>query len=113
MACEKWDIENFEHVADEIDKKVEQLAGSSIDSLKLKAFMRPYMVSTGIEDGIKFILCMRFNESREFRNLFNAVAFNYTTMDWVVIRMDKQMATAYSLAYSKMFAKCKKSLSCI
>ena len=40
------------------------------------------------------------------------VAFNYVTMDWVVvsrIRMNKQDASAYGLVYSKTFAKCKSS----
>ena len=44
-----------------------------------------------------------YNESREFQYLFNAVAFNYVRMDWMFvccIRMDKQTAKAYCLAYS-------------
>ena len=28
------------------------------DSTRLNKFMRPYMVSAGIEEGIKFIFCM-------------------------------------------------------
>ena len=51
-----------------------------------------------------------FNETREYPYLFNMVAFNYVTMDWVVvsrIRMDKQDAAAHALAYSKTFTKCK------
>lgn len=54
-----------------------------------------------------------YNETREYRYLFNMVAFNYTTMDWMVvsrIRMDKQDANAYALAYSKTFLKCKSVL---
>ena len=128
MAGTKWEVEHFEDVADEMDKKDEELTGNNKESLHLRKLMRPYLVSTGREDGIKFIFCMSplmcsllaesefieaditYNESREYRYLFNAVTFNYTTMDWMVVsrvRMDQQTAAAYGLAYSKMFAKCK------
>ena len=51
-----------------------------------------------------------YNETREYPYLFNMVAFNYVTMDWLVVsrvRMNKQDASAYGLAYSKTFSKCK------
>ena len=54
----KWDLDNFERVADEIDNKDAQLAGSEKDSSHLRQLMRPYMVSAGVEEGVKFILCM-------------------------------------------------------
>ena len=52
-----------------------------------------------------------YNET-EYSYLFNIimVAFNYVTMDWVIIsrvRMNKQDSTAYGLAYSKTFTKRK------
>ncbi len=53
-----------------------------------------------------------YNETREYPYLFNMVAFSYVTMDWVVVsrvRMTKQDASAYGLAYSKTFNKCKHS----
>ena len=43
-------------------------------------------------------------ETREYPYLFYMVAFSYITMDWVVVsrlKMIKQDASAYSLAYSK------------
>ena len=51
-----------------------------------------------------------FNETREYPYLFNLMAFNYVTIDWVVVSricMNKQDATAHGLTYSKMFTKCK------
>ena len=54
------------------------------------------------------------NETREYPYLFNMVAFSYVTMDWVIVsrvRMTKQDASAYCLAYSKTFNRCKYSNS--
>ena len=51
-----------------------------------------------------------YNETREYPYLFNMVAFNYVTMDWVVVshvRTNKQDAIAYDMAHSKTFSKCK------
>ena len=53
-----------------------------------------------------------YNETREYPYLFNMVAFNYTTMDWMVIsrvRLTRQNSEAYALAFSKTFAYCKDS----
>ena len=47
---------------------------------------------------------------QEYPYLFNVVAFNDVTLDWVVVshvRMDKQDGNAYALAFSKTFQKCK------
>ena len=131
-AGSNWDVANFEDVADDIDSKDEELTGDTVDSVQLKNLTRPYLVSAGIEDGIKFIFCMSpfmssllaesefveadiiYNETRESPYLFNMVAFSYITMDWVVVshvRMTKQDASAYSLACSKTFNKCKHSNS--
>ena len=54
------------------------------------------------------------NETREYPYLFNKVAFSYVTMDWFVVsrvRMTKQAASTYCLAYSKTFNRCKYSNS--
>ena len=51
-----------------------------------------------------------YNETKEYPYLFNVVAFNDVTLDWVVVsrvRMDKQDGNAYALAFSKTFKKCK------
>ena len=128
VAGSSWGVENFEKVADEVDSRDEELTGDTADSKKIKSQARPYLVAAGIESGIKFVFCMNphmcsllaksefveaditFNETREYPYLFNMVAFNYVTMDWVVvsrIRMNKQDAAAHGLAYSKTFTKCK------
>lgn len=52
---------------------------------------------------------LTYNESIEYPYLFNAVAFNDDTMEWVVVarvRLDKEGAKGYGLAYKKMFEKC-------
>ena len=46
---------NFEEVADEIDKEDSNLGGD--ESNKFRKSGRPYLVSSGIEDGIKYSLC--------------------------------------------------------
>ena len=100
------------------NSKDEELTGDIVDSVLIKGLTRPYLVSAGIEDGIKFVFCMSpfmssllaesefveaditYNETREYPYLFNMVAFSYITMDWVVVsrvRMTKQDASAYSL----------------
>ena len=131
VAGSNWDVANFEEVADDIDSRDDELAGDSIDSHQLKSLARPYLVAAGIENGIQFIFCMSpfmssllaesefveadiTYETREYPYLFNMVAFSYITMDWVVVscvRMNKQDALAYSLAYSKTFNRCKSSNS--
>ena len=115
-------------MADAIDSKDEEITGNDSDIQQLKQLARPYLVSAGIEENINYIFCMNplmssllansefveaditYNETRQYRYLFNIVAFNYTTMDWVVVsrvRMDKQDTNVYALAYSKTFLKCK------
>lgn len=104
LAGSKWEISNFEQVADEIDSKDDDLTGNDSDIKELKKITRPYLISAGIEDGIKYVFCMNplmcsllaesefieaditYNETREYRYLFNMVAFNYITMDWMIVR---------------------------
>ena len=70
-------------------------------SNELRKLSRPYLVSAGIENGIQYIFTMNplmseilskaesiaanitYNETKEYPYLFNAVAFNESTMDWV------------------------------
>jgi hypothetical protein len=58
----------------------------------------------------EFIECdLTYNKSIEYLYLFNAVAFNDDTMEWVVVarvRLDKERAKGYGLAYKNMFDKC-------
>ena len=51
-----------------------------------------------------------YDHMMEYKYLFNAVAFNHQTMEWMVIAriwLDQQGASAYELAFRKMFDKCK------
>ena len=87
---------------------------------------QPYLVSAGIEEGIKYIFTMTplmmkvansaefmqcditYDETREYPYLFNAVVFNYTLIKWMIIariRLDKQCSTAYFLAFKKLLEK--------
>ena len=50
----KWEPMNFEEVADEIDKEDSNLGGD--ESNKFRKSGRPYLVSSGIEDGL-YSLC--------------------------------------------------------
>ena len=86
------------------------------------------LVSAGIENGNRYILTMNplmssllaraefveaditFNGSREYPYLFNLVAFDDRTLAWAVVsrvRLDKQGAKAYALAFRKSFAECE------
>ena len=85
---------------------------------ELKKLSRLYLVSAGIENGItmnplmseifskvKVILCIA-TMKQKYLFLFNAAAFNETTMDWVVVsrvRLTKQDHGAYCLTFSKTF----------
>ena len=125
----KWDIALFEKMADDIDEG--DISHGSINSYclssELKKLSRPYLVSGGIENGIQYIFTMNplmseilskaefieaditYNETKEYPYLFNAAAFNETTMDWIVVsrvRLTKQDHSAYCLAFSKTFNKC-------
>ena len=129
LCSTKWDIASFEKIADDIDKEdASNESNLCSSSNELKKLSRPYLVSAGIENGLQYIFTMNplmseilakaefieaditYNETKEYRYLFNAAAFNEATMDWVVIscvRLTKQDHSAYRLAFSKTFEKCK------
>ena len=126
-----WDIGDFETIADDIDKKDDEVSAKTPrERESLKKLCRPYLVSAGIEGGIRYIFTMNalmcqllstsdfveaditFNESLEYPYLFNMVAFDEVTMEWSIvsrIRMDKQDANAHALAFKKTFDACKQS----
>ena len=87
---------------------------------------RTCMCAAGIEDSIQYVFVMSplmsklvagadfmqcditYNETREYPYIFNAVTFNYTTMEWMVIgriRINKQDSNAYALGFRKLFSK--------
>ena len=121
-----WSPMKFKEVADEVDKRDSELGGN--EGERFRNFGRPYLVSTGIEDGIKFIFTMSpymskiaseadflqcditYDDCKEYPYLFNAVAFDHTTMEWVVvarIRLDCQASAGYALCYKKLLEKCR------
>ena len=59
----------------------------------------------------EFMQCdITYDQFREYSYIFNAVVFNDVLMEWMVIgrvRLDKQDKNAYSLAFRKIFQKCK------
>ena len=122
----QWNVQNFETIAD--DASEENIGGSTGNVRRVKELYMSFISgSAGIEGVIKYIFTMNpfqckvlstaefiecdltYNESIEYRYLFNAVAFNDDTMEWVVVvrvRLDKEGAKGYSLAYKKVFEKC-------
>ena len=117
---QSWDIANFETIADQIDTADERYASRSSDEMKkIRNLTRPYLVSAGIENGIRYILTMNplmssllaraefveaditSNESREYPYLFNSVAFDDRTLEWAVVsrvRLDKQGAKSICIS---------------
>ena len=71
--------------------------------MKYKKHGRPYLVSAGIEEGIRYIFTMlplmakvaseaefiqcdiMYDDIQEYPYIFNAVAFNSVSMEWMVI----------------------------
>ena len=124
----QWNVQNFETIADDIDASEENIGGSTGNVRRVKELCRPYLVSAGIEGGIQYIFTMNpfqckvlstaefiecdltYNESIEYRYLFNAVAFNDDTMEWVVVarvRLDKEGSKGYMVLRTK---RCSKSV---
>ena len=58
----------FEEVADEIDKKDSELGGD--EGKRFRKYGRPYLVASGIENGIKFIFTMSPYMSKVASRLF-------------------------------------------
>ena len=125
-----WSPMNFEAVADDIDEDDTALSGSNEPLTNYRRYGRPYLVSSGIEDGIKFIFTMSpfmskiaseadfiqtditYDECKAYPYIFNAVAFNKVSMEWVVvarIRLDSQSSEGYALCFRKMFDRCRNS----
>ena len=121
-----WSPMKFEEVADEIDRKDSELGGD--EGKRFRKYGRPYLVASGIENGIKFIFTMSpytskvaseadllqcditYDDCKEYPYLFNAVAFDHTAMEWIVVgrvRLDSQSSAGYALCYKK---NCLKSV---
>ena len=97
--------------------------------MRFKKLSRPYLVSAGLEDGIKYIFTMNpymsellstsefiqtdiaYNVSTECTYLSNAVAFDYHLMEWEVVakvHLSHQNSDVYALAFTKMFKNAKR-----
>ena len=129
MYTSKWSVEEFEHIADEIDSRDEQYSGDAGKSRdEYSKLGRPYLRAVGTEDGVKYIVKMSplmcdvlcnadfleadvtYNENTEYKYLFNLAAFNSATMEWMVvarIRMTSECAEAYKFAFEKIFSLCR------
>ena len=99
-----WDIADFETVADDIDHKDDELSAKTpLEQESLNKVCHPYLISAGIEEGVKYIFTMNplmyqllstsdfveaditFNESLEYPYLFNMVAFDEVIMEWTTV----------------------------
>ena len=112
---------NFEEVADEIDKDHSNLGID--ESNKFRKSGRHYLVSSGLEHGKELYslyhhTCKKniateqcditYDDCRDLSILilFNAVAFDNTSMEWVVVarvRLDTQASAGNALCFRKMF----------
>ena len=51
-----WDIADFETVADDVDHKDDEVSAKTpAEQESLNKLCRPYLISAGIEEGIKYI----------------------------------------------------------
>ena len=122
-----WLPYDFEKVADNVDEEDDKLSGDADKMTTFKKNGRPYLLSAGIENGIKYVFTMSplmvkiaseaefiqcditYDELQDYPYIFNAVAFNSVSMEWMVIariRLNKQTANAYALAFKKVFERC-------
>ena len=123
-----WCPMKFEEEAECIDQEDDVLSGDDQATFtKYTDYGRPYLVSCGYEEGVKFIFTMSplmvevlssadfiqcdvtYDECTEYPYIFNAVAFNNISMVIGRLRLSKQSATAYSIAFKKLFSKCSMS----
>ena len=123
-----WSPCSLETVADEVDKEDLQRSHDNQQATQYKEQGRPYLVSAGVESGIKYALVMSplmckilstaeflqtditYNENSEYPYLFNAVVFNEVTLEWMVVArvwLNNQSEQGYRLAFKKMFDHCK------
>jgi len=123
-----FDFLQLEQTLDKNDAEEIKRLGDATEGYAVKKLSRPYLVSAGLEDGVKYIFTMNpymsellsksefiqtditYNVSTEFTYLFNAVAFDYHLMEWEVVarvHLSHQNGNAHALAFTKMFKKCK------
>ncbi len=95
-----WYVLSSETIVDNLDSDDQTLASRTVAEMKkIKNLSRPYLVSAGIESGIRFVHTMNplmssileksefveaditFNETKEYLYLFNLVAFDDVALE--------------------------------
>ena len=123
-----WSPCLLETVADEVDRDDMHRNDDSHQQTPYQELGRPYLVSAGVENGVRYAFAMSplmskmlstaeflqsditYNENSVYPYLFNAVVFNDVTMEWMVVArvwLSTQSEQGYRLAYKKMFDHCK------
>ena len=123
-----WNCMQLEELLDEIDLEESKMINDSAEEKEVSSLARPYLLSAGIDNGIKYIHTMNplmiqllseaeflqtditYNVTTDYPYLFNAVVFNYDTLEWAIVgrvHLSHQTSAAYALAFSKLFTKCK------
>lgn len=123
-----WSPTDFENVAESIDQEDYEAGTTKHELDKYKRHGRPYLVSAGIENGIKFVFTMSplmadvasradfiqcditYDNCKDYPYIFNAVAFDTVSMEWIVVarlRLSTQGSTGYALSFKKIFDECK------
>ena len=121
-----WSPMNFEEVADSVDTEDNELGEG--DNEEYRKHGRPYLIASGMEEGIKYIFTMSpmmakvaseadflqcditYDDCKDYPYIFNAVAFDKVSMQWIVvarIRLDTQKSDGYALCFKKIFDKCR------
>ena len=103
VRCTDWSPCSLESVADDVDGDDLRRSDDSQQQTQYREQGRPYLVSAGVESGIKYAFAMSplmskmlstaeflqsditYNENSVYPYLFNAVVFNDVTMEWMVV----------------------------
>ena len=129
VSAERWLPTTFEECADELDENDFEKSNDTTErKQKYLRLGRPYLVSTGMDNGINFIFAMTpfmadvaakadfiqtdntYDHMQGYKYLFHAVAFNHVTMEWMIVAhvwLDKQCSNAYALGFKKLFEQCQ------
>ena len=128
----EWSPCSFEDIADDIDQEDNSVCHDQQQEGQYKKYGRPYLVSAGVENGIKYAFAMTplmsrmlaeadflqtditYNQNSQYPYLFNAAVFNEVTMEWMVIArvwLNNQSQQGYKLAFKKMFDACREKHS--
>ena len=121
----------FEEVPDSVDSEDNELGeNNDEDLIKYRKCGRPYLIASGLEEGIKYIFTMSptmvkvaskadfmqcditYDDCKDYPYIFNAVAFDNISMEWIVVarlRLDCQSSAGYALCFKKIFDKCRSS----